>query len=74
MTRVSETHTINCNIKHETSRAILIQAETLEEGLQELWFPLSQVNEIHRRESISEGLFSDRIVCSKWIAQQKGVL
>lgn len=66
--------TIPCNIKHETDKAILISYCDSEGDLQKAWFPLSQIHEIHRKDSVTEGQFTDSIVCSKWIAAQKGVL
>ena len=74
MTLAKDTVSIDCDIKHETDKAILVSHHTSEGDLEKNWFPLSQVHEIHRKESVSAGLFTDRIVVSKWIAAQKGVI
>ena len=74
MTRVSETLTISCNIKAETSKAILIQTHTIEGEVGEHWIPLSQTEQIHRRNNITEGMYSDSVVITKWIAEKKGLV
>jgi hypothetical protein len=51
-------------IKHETENALLLDAD----GLGEIWFPVSQVKEIHREKT------GDRLVVTDWIARQKGII
>ena len=53
-------------IQRETENAICIRVE----GHGDVWLPFSQVEEIHR----GKGFEDDWIVCSRWIAQQKGLL
>lgn len=57
--------TIPCVVKHETEKAIQVIVEATGE-LE--WFPLSQVDEIHR-----DGKGRGSIVVSDWIAAQKGL-
>lgn len=66
--------TLPCDIKHETDRAILIRCHDVDGEVVQQWIPLSQVSEIHRKESISAGLFTDSIVCSRWIAHNRGLV
>lgn len=61
-----ETHEVRGLIQRETDAAILLE---LEDG-EDVWFPLSQVDEIHHRGHYDE---LDRLVVSKWIARQKGL-
>lgn len=51
-------------VKHETDEALLFYDYDREE---EIWFPLSQIEEIHRNPK-GEG----SIVVTDWIARQKG--
>lgn len=55
-----------CEFIRETDAAILIKDPATEE---EVWLPLSQVDEIHRDKDRKHG----SIVMSDWIAQQKGL-
>lgn len=59
-----ETHKIECNIVRETDAAILVTA--IETG-EQIWIPLSQVEEIHRTRPAT-------IVITRWIAEQKGLI
>ena len=54
---------IECTIKHETERAMLVVVHATGE---EVWLPLSQVDEIHRESPA-------RVVVSDWIAREKGL-
>lgn len=63
---MSKTFELACRILHETDNAIQINDGTSDENL---WIPLSQVEEIHRDKN---GYGS--IVMSEWIAKQKGLL
>lgn len=56
--------TIACRILKETAAAILIYDPETDE---QVWFPLEQVEEIHRDKT---GF--GRIVVSDWIAEKKG--
>lgn len=51
--------------KHETDNAVLVYDH---ESKEEIWFPLSQVEEMHHDKK-GEGT----IVVSDWIARQKGL-
>ena len=53
---------------HETAAAICIYDHVSEE---EVWIPLSQVDEIHGRRTDGGG--EGTIVISDWIARQKGL-
>ena len=55
-----------CTFKRETDSAVLVFDHASEE---EIWFPLSQVEEMHRDR---DGRGS--IVVTDWIARQKGLL
>lgn len=54
-----------CTVKRETDNAILVYDHATEE---EIWFPLSQVDSIHRDKN-GHG----SIVVTDWIAKQKGL-
>jgi hypothetical protein len=54
-----------CVFKHETYDAVLVYDPATEE---EIWFPLSQVEELHHDKS-----GNGTIVVSDWIAKQKGL-
>ena len=60
------TFEIACYIKHETDNALLIVDPV---SAEEIWLPLSQIEEIHRDKD-SYGT----VVMSRWIAQKKGLL
>ena len=60
------TFEIACEFKHETDNAILIIDPATGE---EIWIPLSQVEEIHR-DKTGHGT----IIMSAWIARKKGLL
>jgi len=62
---------IDCDIQNETAAAMLIKAHDVNGEIVKVWIPLSQTHEIHRKESVSAGLFTDRVVISKWIAIKK---
>lgn len=64
----AEHYEMKGRIEHETDNAILFKLDTHDEAL---WFPLSQVHQIHR-EFPSFGY--DRLVVSAWIAKKKGVI
>lgn len=59
---------LQCEIRHETDNAILIVDTATGE---ELWIPLSQIEEIHREGKVKG---ADRVVMTDWIAQKKGLL
>jgi hypothetical protein len=52
---------IECEVGHETAKALLIKIEG-----KEYWLPLSQVHEIHRDNGF--------VVVTRWIAVEKGLL
>lgn len=56
---------LSCTFKRETACAVLVYDHATET---EIWFPLSQVDEMHRDKN-NEGT----IVVSDWVAQQKGL-
>ena len=66
MTTSTETYKLACTFKAETDRAVLIIDHASGE---ELWIPLSQVEEMHR-DSAREG----EIVMTAWIAKKKGLI
>jgi len=55
-----------CTFVHETDNAVLVHDHATDE---EIWFPLSQVEEMHR-DKRGDG----SIVVSDWIARQKGLV
>ena len=57
----SELFEFDCVILHETENAIKVEIND-----EELWFPLSAVEEIHRESPA-------RIVVQAWIARAKGL-
>lgn len=59
---------LSCTFRHETDAAICVYDHATEE---EIWFPLSQVDEIHGRKA--DGTGEGTIVVSDWIARQKGL-
>lgn len=62
---------IECHIVRETEKAILVELPTAATQWKKTeWFPLSQVESIHRSEE-GEG---DYIVVKKWIAEKKGLV
>lgn len=72
MIAVKDTIEIPCNIKHETDKALLIQAFSEDEDDEvSVWIPLSQVEKITR--GIVGNEYSCSVVMSKWIAQTKGI-
>lgn len=60
-------HEFAVTFKAETDAAILIYDHASEE---EVWIPLSQVEEIHRNRKTGEGT----IVISDWIARKTGLI
>jgi len=58
-------YTVTGTIKRETDNAILVHDEESDE---DVWFPLSQVDSIHR-----VGGGGDQVVVTDWIAKQKGL-
>lgn len=58
---------IEGRIKRETAAAICFNFENTD-----MWFPLSQVNSIHRTFSAINGTL-DSIVITEWIARQKNI-
>lgn len=71
--RQDERFTVACvAILRESERAVLVEVEADAYGLIpgeacELWFPLSQVHEIHHSAPPT-------LVVTPWIAKQKGLL
>ena len=55
-----------CTFRHETDDAVLVYDQATDE---EIWFPLSQVEEMHRDRN-----GNGSIVVTDWIARQKGLL
>jgi hypothetical protein len=55
-----------CEFLRETDKAILVKEPVSEE---EIWIPLSQVDEIHR----DKGGRTGSLVVTDWIASQKGL-
>ena len=49
---------IDCEVKHETARALLVDIDTVGET----WFPMSTVNQIHKQDGY--------IVVDRWIAEK----
>lgn len=66
MTTSTETYQMACTFKAETDRAVLIVDHASGE---ELWIPLSQVEEMHRTPT-QEG----SITMTAWIAKRKGLI
>lgn len=71
-------HNLKGEIIAETSAAILFRSYNTESDYEardgdSIWFPLSQVDEIHRTYSIASGTL-DEIVVSDWIAKKKGLV
>jgi hypothetical protein len=67
MSRRDELYEIeHCTIMAETDQAIKV---ALSDG-ETMWLPLSQVEEIHRSKQLNE----DRLVVTRWIARQKGLV
>lgn len=58
-----------CIFKASTDNAVLIIDPASEE---ELWIPLSQVDEMHGRKK--DGTGEGTIIMSDWIARKKGLL
>lgn len=58
--------TVAGKVVRETDNAILFQVSDLDD--EEVWFPTSQVESIHR-DSTGRGT----IVVTDWIAQKKGI-
>lgn len=73
--RQQERFRVDCReIIRETERAVLVYVDPEKYGLMrggncEMWFPLSQVHEIHG-PGASDGA---HIIVTPWIAQQKGL-
>jgi hypothetical protein len=63
------TFEIACTFKHETDSAVMILDHASGE---EIWIPLSQVEEMHGKRS--DGTGEGSIVMSDWIARKKGLL
>jgi hypothetical protein len=63
----------------ETSKAILFEVkyvnETPLETKRRIWFPLSQINKIHRTtpENLESGEDADMISVQDWIIKEKGL-
>lgn len=73
-TLVKEVVTVHCDIKHETEKALLVSTHTCEGEMVNVWIPLSQVESISRNSDMEEGLYTDSVVMSKWIATTKGLV
>ena len=58
-------HELPCRFVHETDNAVLV---TDDDSGEEIWFPLSQVESMHRDKN-----GTGTIVVSDWIARQKGL-
>ena len=58
---------IECTVVHETDNAIRIDYQG-----ELIWIPLSQVEEIHRRNKAVGD--TDVVVMTRWIASKKGLL
>jgi hypothetical protein len=73
--RQQERFRVDCReIIRETDRAVLVYVDYEKYGLArggncEMWFPLSQVHEIHQA-GLESGPY---IVVTPWIAKQKGL-
>ena len=66
-----DTIDVKCTIMCESDAAILVRVHgALPPGEDEIWFPFSQVTEIHRDP---RGV-DDRLTVTKWIAQKKGLI
>lgn len=75
---------IKGTIKFQTTKAICficdleyVQFETLaqeNENSKGLWFPFSQVNEIHPGKDQDGTIGEDELVVTSWIAKQKGIV
>lgn len=61
-----DTYEMSCHFVTESEKAVLIIDPATGE---ELWIPLSQVEEMHRDKN-GDG----RIVMTRWIAKQKGLI
>ena len=83
MATANEVITIYGRIKHESPKALLILVNTEKhpdvdyiselEQTNGMWFPLSQIKEIHKGSVLGDGVGNDHIVVSLWIARQKGI-
>lgn len=63
-------------IEIETPAAILLNIPATDidgNAVDPVWFPLSQVYEIHRTGSLIKGTL-DCIIVTAWIARQKGII
>lgn len=59
---------INGTIRRETEAALLLVTSNLEGEIVDEWFPLSQIESIHRGEE------HDTIVVANWILKKKGII
>lgn len=69
---------ISGKLGKETDKAISFKLDDDNTDLEEIpagyvWFPFSQVKEIHRTFSLINGT-PDELVISAWIARQKGMV
>lgn len=68
-----ESHTLEGTILRQTTQAIHFRVMHTVNDTEDIWFPLSQVVSIHNTASILNGTH-DKLVVTKWIAKQKGLI
>lgn len=59
---------IHGTIRRETEAALLLVTSNLEGEIVDEWFPLSQIESIHRCDE------HDTIVVANWLLKKKGIL
>jgi hypothetical protein len=84
VTRTDETKVaLHGKVKYESLKAILFIIDKERHEVDEqvsrdpytngVWFPFSQVKEIHKGSVLGDGIGNDKIVVTGWIAKQKGI-
>ena len=78
-THSTETFTITGRISFETPKAVhIIPDSSMElvdtEHEKGMWFPFSQIKEIHKGSVLGDGVGNDRLVVTAWIAKTKGLV
>lgn len=69
MPRPNESHRVDVySVDNETDAAVLVTVKGGPHDYAQMWFPLSQVSEIHRHDA------EPYIVASLWIAKKKGLV
>ena len=68
MAQAKDYSEINGTIRRETEAALLLVTSNLEGDIVDEWFPLSQIESIHRGDE------HDTIVVANWLLKKKGIL